>query len=211
MPPRSKQSSRTRAPHLGPERRRPQVLDAALDIAVREGIGAVTIGSIAAHMGVTRPVVYACFGDRVQVVESLLDREEESLVAGLIGALHESGGFDDPEKAFITGFTALLHVADAQRDAWRLLMAREPDPAVASRLASARALLKQRSTEWIRPAMMRWWDTPDLDRKLPVLIEFFVSTGEAAVRLLLENSGEWSIEELGAFLGSATYRAFRDA
>ena len=37
---------RVRAEHLGPEKRRPQILDAALDLATEHGIGALTIGAL---------------------------------------------------------------------------------------------------------------------------------------------------------------------
>ena len=50
---------RVRAAHLGPERRRPQVLDAALKIAVERGSHAVSMEAVAQSMGVTKPVVYA--------------------------------------------------------------------------------------------------------------------------------------------------------
>ena len=70
---------RERAAHLGPERRRPQILDAALQIAAESGTAAVTIGAVATHLGVTRPVVYSCFKDRVELLAALLDREGESL------------------------------------------------------------------------------------------------------------------------------------
>ena len=42
--------------HLSvPDRRRPLVLDTALRIAVEDGIGSVSIVSVASAMGVTRP------------------------------------------------------------------------------------------------------------------------------------------------------------
>ncbi len=40
---------------MGPERRRPQILDAALQIAAESGTAAVTIGAVAKHLGVTGP------------------------------------------------------------------------------------------------------------------------------------------------------------
>ena len=72
--------SRSRAAHLGPERRRPQVLDAALAIAIERGVPAVTIGAVAERLDVTRPVVYSCFADRVELLHALLDRENEILL-----------------------------------------------------------------------------------------------------------------------------------
>ena len=203
-------SVRPRSAHLGPERRRPQVLDAALAIAVRSGLGAVTIQSVAAEMDVTRPVVYACFADRVDLVDALMEREGAKLIGSVLAALQTSGGLS-PEDAFVTGFQSLLTSASAHADAWRLLLSGEPDPALSARFRQAREDVKQQASNWIAPAMQTWWNTDDLDRKLPVLIEFFMATCESAIRMLLDDEPSWDAENLGAFIGKAMFRAFRDA
>lgn len=207
----AKTRTRQRAPHLGPERRRPQVLDAALAIAVRDGIGAVTVGAVAAEMDVTRPVVYACFSDRVDMVEALLDRESAALLEAVLDALRGSGTTLEPEQAFTEGFRSLLAAAATRPDSWHLLLTGEPDPALSERFRAARTLVQAQATAWIGPAMVRWWNTPELGRKLPVLIEFFMSSCEAAVRSLLDDGNDWGPDELGEFVGSAVHRAFRDA
>lgn len=204
-------AQRRRAPHLGPERRRPQVLDAARAIAVTDGIGAVTIGSVATAMGVTRPVVYACFSDRVELVEALLDREAANLLDAILTALHGAGNPDDPERAFVDGFRALLNAAADAPDTWRIVFSGEPDPAIAERFRAAKARVQTEATEWIRPAMERWWQTADLERKLPVLIDLFLSACESAVRSLLDTNNDWGPDDLGAFVGRAVHRAFADA
>lgn len=204
-------AQRQRAPHLGPERRRPHVLDAALAIAVADGIGAVTIGAVATSMGVTRPVVYACFSDRVELVEALLDRESANLLDAILTALHSSADPDDPERAFVDGFRALLNAAAAAPDTWRIVFAGEPDPAIAERFRAAKAHVQAQATEWIRPAMEHWWQTADLERKLPVLIDLFLSACESAVRSLLDPSNDWGPDDLGTFIGKAVHRAFADA
>lgn len=203
--------ARSRAQHLGPQRRRPQVLDAALAIAVQDGIGAVNVGSVASHLGVTRPVVYACFSDRVDMVEALLDREGGALVDSLVEALHSTGGSPGPQEAFEQGFRSMLAAVAANPDPWRLIFTGAPDPAVSACFRKAREHLEQRSTEWFRPAVLAWWQTSDLDRKLPVLIELFLCSCEAAVRSLLAGTDGWTADELGEFMGRATYRAFKDA
>lgn len=202
---------RERAPHLGPERRRPKVLDAALAIAVRDGIAAVTVGAVAAEMGVTRPVVYSCFSDRVDMVEALLDREVPRLVQLVLDALRSSGGAADSEQAFVGGFQALLTTVAAAPETWRLVLASEPDPALSARFRTARAQVVDEATTWIAPAMAHWWQTEDLDRKLPVLIELFMASCESAVRSVLDESNDWSPEDLGELVGRAMHRAFRDA
>lgn len=202
---------RARAAHLGPERRRPQVLDAALEVAVRDGIGAVSIRSVATRLGVTRPVVYACFAGRAEMLDALIDREAAAMTASVLQALYGSRSPDDPQAAFVSGFRALLTAAAANPGPWRLLLTGEPGPAVSARFRAARADVQQQATAWIGPAMTRWWNTPGLDRKLPVLIELFMASCESALRTLLDPAGDWTPGELGEMVGTAMYRAFRDA
>ncbi|MGH3950187.1 MAG: TetR/AcrR family transcriptional regulator [Pseudonocardiaceae bacterium] len=211
MPTSTARAGLGRAPHLGPERRRPQVLDAALEIALIAGIGAVTIGAVAQKIGVTRPVVYACYTDRVRLVEELLTREEQRLLESVLTALHASRDANGPEEAFVTGFSALLATVAEHPDAWRLLLTGQPDPALAERFRSARSVVTDAATTWIRPAMQRWWDTPDLDRKLPVLMELFISSCEAAVRSHLDHANDWPAAELAELYGMAVCRALQGA
>lgn len=203
--------TRTRAAHLGPERRRPAVLDAALELAVDGGLAAVTIGSVASHLGVTRPVVYACYADRVELVTALLDREATILQESLLSALHSSGGQSDPQTAFVTGFRSLLTAAETRPSTWRLLVSGEPDPAVSTRFRDVRAELLDHATTWIGSAVSRWWEIEDLDHKMPVLMEMFMSTCEAAIRSLLDEDQAWTPEELGSLVGAATTRMFAGA
>lgn len=200
---------RGRAAHLGPERRRPQVLDAALSIAVASGVGAVTIGAIADRLGVTRPVVYACFPDRVSILEALVDREAGELLATALAALHSARG-DDPEAVFVQGYQAFLRVVADRPDSWRVLFTADPDPAVAERFRAARAVIAESATRWIGPAVESWWQLDDMARKLPVLVELFMSSCEAAARSLLDG-GDWTPDQLGELYGRMICRAFSAA
>lgn len=208
---------RRRAEHLGPERRRPQVLDAALEIAARDGLAAVTIGTVADRLQVTRPVIYSCFPDRVALITELLDRETETMMTYVLTSLHNAHG-EDPETAFIIGMRGLLAAVNERADTWQLLFSGVTDPEVVHRVRGARATLAKQAEEWIRPALIRWWDVQDLDEKLPMLMELFVSACEAAVRSMLagrpDDAGpQWrgDSEGIGKFYGSAVYRAFHGA
>lgn len=199
---------RQRAQHLGPQRRRPQVLDTALAIAVENGIAAVTMAAVAERMNVTRPVVYACFADRVELIEALIQREEGYLVSGVLEVVTPYD-VDADETVFIAGFRRLLTKAAERPDAWRLVYG-NPDPAVAKSFGRGRALVVERCTELLRQTLCAW-GTEDAERKLPVLVEQWVSAGEAAVRALLADQHGWTPEDLGAFVGAAVYRAMRNA
>ena len=103
-----------RAKHLGPERRRPQVLDAALSIAAEHGIAGITMAAVSERMGVSRPVVYDCFPGRGEVLAALLDRETEVALSRLVAILPplKTGSV---EQMFVDGFASLL--ADVVRAA----------------------------------------------------------------------------------------------
>jgi AcrR family transcriptional regulator len=203
-------SSRGRARHLGPERRRPQVLDAALAITVEQGVGQVTVGSIADRLQVTRPVIYACFADRVEIITALLERETAALRDALIAALNAAGG-EKRESAFITGFQSLLGAVAERPDSWRVVFSAGPDPAVAGRFLRVRTQMAETTAAMIGPVLTRWWEITDADAKLPVLIEFFISSCEAAVRSLLDTSNPWGADDLGELYGRMIYTAFSTA
>ncbi len=199
---------RQRAQHLGPERRRPQVLDTALRIAVEDGIAAVTIAAVAERMNVTRPVVYACYADRVELIDELIRREERYLLDGIMNALPRRRVEAD-EEVFVEGFRALLETVATRPDTWKLLYG-NPDPAVSHSFGRGREFAVERCLRRLRPTLHAW-GTKDADRKLPALVELWVSAGEGAVRTLMSGEGDWSPEDLGAFVGAAVYRALRSA
>ena len=105
-----------RAPHLGPERRRPQILDTALELVARDGVRAVHMEAVAQAMGVTKPVVYACFASREDLLNALLEREEQRLFEGVMGALPKKISLLNPEQLMADGFCALFRAVDNNRD-----------------------------------------------------------------------------------------------
>ena len=210
MPSASTAKARGRAAHLGPERRRPQVLDAALDITVEQGVAQVTIGSIAERMGVTRPVVYACFEDRVALITALLERETAVLTESLMAALQSARG-TDPQSAFVAGYQSLLRAVAERPNSWRVVFSASPDPAVAGRFARVRAQLGEATSASIGPVLSTWWGIADAEAKLPILVEFFMSTCEAAVRSLLDDDNPWGAEDLGELYGRMVCTAFSAA
>lgn len=205
----TRDTTRVRAEHLGPERRRPAVLDSALAIAVERGVGAVTMVAVAERAGVTRPVIYACFPDRVALIEALVRREEEYIIGGVIDALPERSIRPD-RSVFVDGFRRLLVIVSARPDSWRLVFDAHPDPAVAAMFGRGRHVAIERCTRLLRPTLHAW-NTEDADRKLPVLADLWVSSSESAVRMLLSPDATWNIDELGDLMGGALYRAIRRA
>lgn len=200
------ESTARRAAHLGPERRRPQVLDVASRIAAEEGIAGVTIAAVAQQMKVTRPVIYACYPDRVALVTALLDRSEEELIADVVSALPRRRP-DATEDDFVEGFRALLGVVARRRQAWRLVFDRDHDPVLSERLERARSTVRTAAEMALRPAFKRW-GTADVDAKFPILVTFFMSACESAVRSMME-APDLSPDQVAELLGPAVFRALR--
>ena len=197
-----------RAAHLGPERRRPQVLDAALALVAERGIQAVNMEAVAQAVGVTKPAVYACFGSREELLNALLEREEQRLFAAVLGALPKTLALANPERFMAEGFRALFTVVDQHEDSWKLVLASETDPAVAERHREARALVARR-VALLGGGWLRLRGASDIKRRLPVLVDLFMSICEGMVRSRIVNGDRgWSAEDLGAYVGRLALAAF---
>src|SRR3954462_990003 len=130
---------RKRAPHLGPERRRPEVLDAALKLFLRGGYDGTSMQAVADQAGVTKPVVYACFDSKDELFRSLLRREEERILAEIQGAFAEAD-LSDPETTLTEGFIGFLRAVGDSPDVFRLIFMGEGggNAAVADRIRRGR-------------------------------------------------------------------------
>jgi AcrR family transcriptional regulator len=198
---------RPRAAHLGPERRRPLVLDAALHLFVEHGYRGTSMEGIADAAGVTKPVVYRCYPNKQELFRALLEREEQRLLASVSEALPSEFDPSDLEAVFTAGFTALFVAARSEPDSWRIVFVSEhgTEPAIARRVRRARTSVVERLTEMTEP-MLAAMGVEEAGRKAPVLSEVVASIAEGGVRLLLSDGKDWSPEELGEFLGRLVAR-----
>jgi AcrR family transcriptional regulator len=198
----SRTAGRPRAAHLGPERRRPLVLDAALSLFVEHGFAGVSIDMIAEAAGVTRPVIYDCYPDKAELFRALLEREEQRLLGHLLAGIPKDPALDDTERLLTEGFTAFLSAAAAAPDSWRMLFMSDhgSDPRIARRLAQARDQVTDRIGEIAAFTLTRA-GVRDVERLAPLVAHLIVGQAEASVRLMLKRPGEWTPEELGALLG----------
>ena len=194
---------RPRASHLGPERRRPLVLDAALTVFVENGYFGSTMAAIADAAGVTKPVVYECYPNKEGVYAALLDREEQRLLTAVAAALPDRMDDGDLQSMLAGGMAALFTAATSAPNSWRVVYDTQHGhpPAVADRVHQARqsvlgalgglvtAYLAERSVE-------------ESDKIAPVLAEVIASTAEAGVRILLSGSGGWRPVDLATWLSA---------
>lgn len=205
MTPRPATSAR--AEHLGPERRRPQVLDAALEIAAAEGISAITMGAISARMKVSRPVVYDCYAGRGEVLKALLDRETDIALNALLAILPPLKT-TSVEQMFVDGFRSLLDDVKRRPASWRIVFANDPEPVLAEAISRGRRRVADQVTAVMRPLFERW-HVDEIDRVAPVLTEVFLGLCETAARMMLDQPDTWSPDALADIVGRAAYRALR--
>src|SRR3954452_25073806 len=198
---------RPRAAHLGPERRRPLMLDAALKEFVQHGYRGTSMEAIAEAAEVSKPVVYECYPSKEKLFRALLEREERKLVEEVAAALPTEPSFEDVEGLLAEGLTALLTAAAATPLSWRVVFDAEHggDRAVLKRVLRARALITEQLTQLVA-LFLSQAGTKDAERKAPVMAELLAGTGRTSVRLLLDSGGDWTPEELGAFVARVLAR-----
>jgi AcrR family transcriptional regulator len=199
------QAPRKRAAHLGPERRRPQVLDAALKLFLADGYDGTSMEAVARAAGVTKPVVYACFSSKDELFRSLLAREEERILSEVQGAF-EGADLNDAETTLASGFTGFLQGVAKSPDVYRLIFFGEGggNAAVAERVAAGRA----QQVEALSALARAWLEQRgDLEQRTAIeanarLIGYvIVGLAESGARLLLSGQDGWTAASLGRELG----------
>ncbi|HVL91600.1 MAG TPA: TetR/AcrR family transcriptional regulator [Actinomycetota bacterium] len=110
-----------RAEYLGPARRRPLVLDAALELFAQGGFADASMEALARLAGTTKPVLYDCFsGGKQEIYFALLEREEERFRAHMMGVLATTGRMK-LRDALTSGLSAFLDYADVNPSAFRVM------------------------------------------------------------------------------------------
>ncbi len=196
---------RTRAEHLGPDRRRPHVLDVSLRLFSEHGFSGTSMEMVASGARVTRPVVYACFPSKRALFRALLDREERRLLKEILTRLPAQADPADPESLLIEGFTGVLTAASVAPDSWGVVFLSEHGSGeIAARVERARRAVRERLAGLAVP-VLHGRGIEDQDGYLSKLIaHLLMGNAEAGVRLMLSEPEVWSPEELGGWLGRMT-------
>lgn len=195
-------AKRPYAARLSPADRREQLLDAALDIALRRGFHAVTIDGVARAAGVTRPVVYGVYADRAALLQDLADRAERRVFAQLVPVFPATPGPDDdvdPDELLLAGVTAYLGAVRDNPPDWTVILLPPegvPPELQARTQAHRRQLLSQlRSlSDW---GLARRGGPAGLDPDLFARAVFTLAEG--AARMLLVDPGRWDVEAFRDF------------
>ncbi len=196
---------RRRAAHLGPERRRPQVLDAALELFLEHGYDGTSMQAVADQAGVTKPVVYACYSSKDSLFRALLAREETRILSEIQTAF-EGTELSDPESTLIEGYTGFLRAVASSPDVYRLIFLGEGggNAAVARRIQRGREAQIDALTVLARGWLeiregRRGSRSPEATARL--LGYTIAALAEGGARLLLSESTDWTPETLGRELG----------
>jgi AcrR family transcriptional regulator len=197
---------RKRAAHLGPERRRPELLDAALKLFLVSGYDGTSMQAVADEAGVTKPVVYACFTSKDELFRSLLAREEQRIV-GEIRDAFANADLSDPETTLVEGFTGFLRAVGDSPEVYRLIFLGEGggNAAVAHRIQRGREEQVRRLSElakgWLESNSNGERSKAEIDRTSRLLGNSIAGLAESGARLLLSGEDDWTPETLGRELG----------
>jgi AcrR family transcriptional regulator len=194
---------RSRAAHLGPERRRPLVLDAAFALFREHGYEATSMEAIAAAAGVTKPVVYDCYPSKEELFNALLQREEQRVLSEIAAAIPEAAEAGDLQGSFVRALTAFLRAAAAAPDAYRVIFLGEGgvNAAVAERVRRGRQRQVEAIAVLARPLLGGIEIDGELDRTARLLGHVVVGLAETGARAMLSEPDRWTPESLGWALG----------
>lgn len=199
-------AQRARAEHLGPERRRPLILDVAFELFLKHGYKGTSMDAIAQAADVTKPVVYACFSSKAELFGALLDREEQRMLEHFSAALQTSTGFEDLKATLSAGFTAMLQAVSDTPDIYRiaLLGTGDTEAAIDARVRHGReqriAAIATLARTWLQGRI----PARRLDTTANFVGQTLLGVGEAGVRTMLASPEDWTPQTLGQTLGRFT-------
>jgi AcrR family transcriptional regulator len=188
---------RARAAHLGPELRRPLVLEAALPLFARDGYEAVSMQAIADAAGVSKPVLYSCYASKEELFDELMAREERKLWHMVEDSVPAPGALGDKQDLLRFGLAALLRAVVEAPDAFRVIYLQRHGE---TRIEQGRQHWERRMGE----VLAAWTLLPD--RETALMGRMLVALAELGFRVLLEEPGQWEPDALAAYLAGVVMR-----
>jgi AcrR family transcriptional regulator len=200
--PDAAKTHRRYAPRMAPEKRREQLIDAALSVIVQHGYEGVSIESIARTAGVTRPVIYDHFSNLGRLLHALIEREEAYALTQLDAVVPFPPQAGDPPEMFATGVRRFLDAVASRPDTWRIiLLPPEGTPAIVrEHVETNRARLLARLTEFVRWVVARAGIRADLD--IEISARAILRLSEEAGRMVLIDPERFSPERYERFARS---------
>ncbi|GAB3477988.1 TetR/AcrR family transcriptional regulator [Amycolatopsis cihanbeyliensis] len=196
--------NRPYAPRKAPAERREQLLDAALEIIVEQGIHKVSIDSVARRAGVTRPVVYGLFDDTNALLRASLDREEQAINAQLAEVMPATEHSDSAEAA-IASLDGFLRAVLAAPDRWRaaFMLVDSSTPVFRERVERNRRTLIETLENLLQPIAT---NAPDTD--IALLARGLYALLWEAGRLVLAEPDHFPPERITAFATNLIHANF---
>lgn len=174
------------------EVRREQLLDAAIQVIVRDGYDGVSVESVAREAGVTRPVVYGAFDGLGPLLGALLDRQQARALEQLATAFPADAA--SPSEAIRSAVRTMAERVRSDPLTWQPILApahATPD-AVRRRIDGDRELVREHFRELLAGVL-----PADVDHELAA--HALVATLEYFGRALLEDPDRFEPERLVAF------------
>ncbi len=200
LPPDASARPRRRyAPRLPPEKRREQLIDAALSVIVQQGYEGVSIEAVAKVAGVTRPVIYDHFPNLASLLQALIEREERYALDQLAAVVPPAPQEGDPPELFATGVRRFLDAVASRPDTWRIiLLPPEGTPTIVrQQVETNRAQVLERLQELVRWAVDRAGISADLD--VEITARAILRLSEEAGRMVLTDPRRFSPERYERF------------
>src|ERR1700733_4261135 len=194
-------SRRRYAPRMAPEKRREQLIDAALSVIVEQGYEGVSIESIARVAGVTRPVIYDHFANLGRLLQALIEREEAYALAQLEDVVPSAPlATGEPPVMFAAGVRRFLAAVASRPNTWRIiLLPPEGTPAIVrEHVETNRARLLARLIEFVRWAVDRSGIRVELD--IEICARAILRLSEEAGRMVLTDRERFSPERYERFV-----------
>ena len=199
-PDASAKPRRRYAPRMPPDKRREQLIDAALSLIVEQGYEGVSIEAVARVAGVTRPVIYDHFPNLGSLLRALIEREERyalTQLAAIVPAAPQDRG--DPPELFATGVRRFLDAVASRPDTWRIiLLPPEGTPAIVrEHVETNRAQVLGRLQQLVVWAIDRSGIAGDLD--VEICARTILRLSEEAGRMVLTDPRRFSPERYERF------------
>ncbi len=192
---------RPRAQQLGPEARRPLVLDAALPLFAENGYRETSMDQIADAVGVTKPVLYDCFPNKEALLNELIKREEGRILEQVAEAFPKNPNLDDIEQLLTDSLTASFKAVAENPLSWKAVYI--ADQGAMPEIAKRAQQVRERQIEMIAEIVERYLAERRVEdrKRLSVLLAHVISAaGDAAAKLMLDEPESWIPEELGETL-----------
>jgi AcrR family transcriptional regulator len=187
------------APRLPPDKRREQLIDAALSVIVEQGYEGVSIEAVAKVAGVTRPVIYDHFPNLASLLRALIEREEHYALGQLAAIVPEAPNEGHPPELFAAGVRRFLDAVASRPDTWRIiLLPPEGTPAIVrEHVETNRAQVLERLEQFVHGAIDRAAFPGELD--VEIFARAMLRLSEEAGRMVLTDPRRFSPERYQRF------------